>query len=110
MVAGAEFPHNVSEFEKVGFTQKASSVIKAPLVAQCPINIECKLLSRTPLTNKEGSETAIIYNAEIVKIHANNSIYNNSTTQFDYEKFGLVSKLGGPQYARISSIINIVSE
>jgi len=32
MAADGEFLHNVSEFEKVSFTEKPSTIIKAPLV------------------------------------------------------------------------------
>jgi len=107
MASGGEFPHNVSEFEKVGFTPRPSSVIKAPTVSQSPVSLECKVISRNQITNSEGVETTVIYNAEIVKIHANDQIYNNKTGDFDYEKFGLVAKLGGLQYANINSLIEI---
>lgn len=107
MVSGADFPHNVSEFEKVGFTQRPSSVIKAPLVGQSAVSYECKVISRIPFTNKEGVETCVNYQAEIVKIHVNDEIYNNKTGNFNYEKFGLVSKLGGSQYSKIDSLIEL---
>ncbi|ORX44830.1 hypothetical protein BCR36DRAFT_585951 [Piromyces finnis] len=109
MAAAGEFPHNVSEFEKVGFTKKDSTVIKAPLVAQCPVNMECKVISRTPFTDKEGNETCIVYNAEVAKIHILDSIYDNSDARFNYEKFGLIAKLGGFQYNRINSLLEITS-
>jgi len=107
MAAGGEFPHNVSEFEKVGFTPRPSSVIKAPTVGQSPISFECKVISRTPFTNDKGVETTVIYQGEIVKIHANDQIYDNKSGKFDYEKFGLVTKLGGLQYANVNSLTEV---
>ncbi|ORX42167.1 hypothetical protein BCR32DRAFT_200990 [Anaeromyces robustus] len=107
MAAGGEFPSNVSEFEKTGLTPKPSSVIKAPLVAQSAVSLECKLISCTPFTNKEGVETCVCYQGEVVKVHANDEIYDNTTGNFNYEKFGLVAKLGGLQYAKINSLTEI---
>ena len=39
----AEFPEDVDEFEIAGLTQAPSETVKAPRVAESPVNMECKL-------------------------------------------------------------------
>lgn len=102
-----EFPHNVSEFKKIGFTEKPSVVIKPPLVGQSALSFECKVTNRIPLINCEGVETGINSQADILRIHISDDTYNNNTGKINYEKFGLVAKLGGVEYARINNVIAV---
>ena len=39
----AEFPEGEDEFEIAGLTHAPSQIVKAPRVAESPVNIECKL-------------------------------------------------------------------
>ncbi len=39
----AEFPENVDEFEIAGLTTLPSDIVKAPRVAESPVNMECRL-------------------------------------------------------------------
>ena len=105
--AAAPLPHNVSEFEKIGFTKKPSSVIKAPLVAQSPVSYECKVISRNPITDKDGKETSVIYNAEVVKIHINDEVYDNKTGNINYDKYKLLTTVNSFKFDRINSFIEV---
>jgi len=97
---------DVSEFEKIGFTPKPSSIIKSPLVAQSPVNYECKVSTRIPFINREGKETAICYMGEIVKIHINEQVYDADKATFKYENLKALVKLGGPLYAKINTVVD----
>ncbi|UCG34718.1 MAG: flavin reductase family protein [Candidatus Omnitrophota bacterium] len=50
---------NIDKFKKFGLTAKPASVVKAPLIAECFANIECKVVD-TALVNK--------YNFFILKV------------------------------------------
>ena len=43
LVAGVPFAPGVNEFEKAGLTPLPASVVKAPLIAECPRHFECRL-------------------------------------------------------------------
>ncbi|ORX76512.1 hypothetical protein BCR32DRAFT_296197 [Anaeromyces robustus] len=102
----ANLPPEEDEFEKIGITKMPSSVIKAPLPAQSAVSFECKVVSSTTFTDENGNETSVVYNGQVVKIHANEEFYNNKTGEFDYEKFNLIARVDG-HYSKINNIINV---
>jgi flavin reductase (DIM6/NTAB) family NADH-FMN oxidoreductase RutF len=104
--SGMQCSPDVSEFEKIGFTPKPSTIIKSPLVAQSPVNYECKVSTRIPFINREGKETAICYMGEIVKIHVNEQVYDADKATFKYENLKALVKLGGPLYAKINTVVD----
>ena len=56
---GSTSGKNIDKFTKIGLTAKPASVVKAPLIAECFANIECKVVD-TALVNK--------YNFFILKV------------------------------------------
>lgn len=75
MISGRE----IDKFKTFSFTTIESSVVSAPLIKECPINIECKLISATTL----GSHDLFI--GEVVAVHADKSILD-SANRIDYGK------------------------
>jgi flavin reductase (DIM6/NTAB) family NADH-FMN oxidoreductase RutF len=104
--SGMNCSPEVSEFEHVGFTPKPSTIIKSPLIAQSPVNYECKVSSRIPFINKEGRETAICYMGEIVRIHVNEQVFDNEHSSFVYENLRPLVKLGGSLYAKVNTVVD----
>jgi flavin reductase (DIM6/NTAB) family NADH-FMN oxidoreductase RutF len=104
--SGMPCPPEVSEFDRIGFTPKPSTIIKSPLIAQSPVNYECKVSQRIPFINKEGKETAILYMGEIVKIHVNEQVYDTDKATFKYENLKALIRLGGSLYAKINTIVD----
>jgi flavin reductase (DIM6/NTAB) family NADH-FMN oxidoreductase RutF len=43
LVAGIPFDPGVNEFEKAGLTPLPASIVKAPLIAECPRHFECRV-------------------------------------------------------------------
>lgn len=62
---------DTNKFRETGFTPTPSSHIKAPLIAECPINIECKVKSTLSL----GSHDVFI--ADILAIHYNEDVLDS---------------------------------
>ncbi len=64
MVSGSE----VNKFEETGLTPVPSSMVKAPLILECPVNIECRVKQVVPL----GSHDVFI--ADVLAVHFNKNI------------------------------------
>ena len=58
----------VDKFKKCGFTKEKASIVSAPMIAECPISIECKVSSITPL----GTHDMFI--ADIVNVNVDKSL------------------------------------
>ncbi len=58
----------VDKFKETGFTTSPATYIKAPLLVECPVNIECKVRQIISL----GSNDAFI--AEILAVHYNEDV------------------------------------
>lgn len=64
------------KFERAGLTPLPSTVVEAPIVAECPINLECKVLQIVPLGVHE------MFIGEIVARHADISLVHNGRIAF----------------------------
>ncbi|MFT5102414.1 MAG: flavin reductase (DIM6/NTAB) family NADH-FMN oxidoreductase RutF [Candidatus Latescibacterota bacterium] len=96
-LASAEYAKNLNEFTKAGFTEVASEKIKAPRVAEAPIQFECKVNEVIALGSEGGAGNLII--AEVVKLHINESILD-SERKIDPLKIDTVARMGGNWYSR----------
>src|SRR6185503_7336177 len=54
-LASCEYPKEVNEFTKAGFTEVASHLVRPPRVKESKINIECKVLEVKPLGQEGGA-------------------------------------------------------
>ncbi|MFB3883008.1 MAG: flavin reductase family protein [Armatimonadota bacterium] len=92
-ISGREF----DKFAEAGFTPMRSTKIAAPLIAECPVNFECKVVH----TAKLGSHDWFI--GEIVAVHAEAGVVDGG--QVDQDRVdGVVCRWGeylswGPKLA-----------
>jgi len=96
-LASTEYAQNVNEFLKAGFTEIASEKIKAPRVAEAPVQFECKVKEVVSLGKEGGAGNLII--AEVVKLHINEAILD-SEGKIDPLKIDTVARMGGNWYSR----------
>ena len=82
-LASCEFPREVSEFEKAGFTPVPATRIKPPLVKESKIQLECKVLEVKSLGN-EGD--ALL----------------DTNKKMDPRQLPLVARLGGDWYTVVN--------
>jgi flavin reductase (DIM6/NTAB) family NADH-FMN oxidoreductase RutF len=66
-----EYPHGISEFERVGLTPAPSRFVEAPRVAESPVSLECKLIQ----IFQHGSNNMVI--GEILGINIENGIIDD---------------------------------
>jgi hypothetical protein len=98
-LSSCEYPKNINEFAKAGFTQISSDLVAPPRVAESPIQLECTVVQIIELGEEAGAGNLVL--AEIKKIHIAESVLN-AQNKIDQAKLDLVARLGGDWYARIT--------
>lgn len=96
-LSSTEYPEDVNEFEKAGFTMLDSHNIRPFRVGESPIQFECKVNEIVKLGKKGGAGNLII--CEVVKIHISKEILNKDKS-INQEKLDLVARAGGNYYSR----------
>lgn len=98
-LASCEYPKDVSEFEKAGFTPQAASLVKPFLVAESPVNMECKVVQIIETGQEGGAGNLII--CEMLAMHIKDDVLNEQL-QIDPHKIDLVARMGADYYCRAS--------
>jgi flavin reductase (DIM6/NTAB) family NADH-FMN oxidoreductase RutF len=99
-LSSCEYPKQVNEFEKAGFTPVASELIRPPRVAESPVQMECKVLEVKALGDGGGAGNLII--CEVLRLHIAESVLNEAG-MIDQHKMDLVARLGGNWYSRTNA-------
>jgi len=97
VLTSLEYPQGVSEFEKAGLKALPSTDVKAPRVADSPMQFECKVLEIKELGAKGGAGNLVI--CEVIRIHVAEHILNEKGW-VDPHKIDLIARMGGAWYAR----------
>jgi len=98
-LASCEFPKQVNEFEKAGFTPVKASRIKPPLVKESKIQLECKVNEVKPLGTGGGAGNLVI--CEVLCMHIDDSLLDKDQ-KMDPHKLPLVARLGGDWYTVVN--------
>lgn len=96
-LSSTEYPKNINEFEKSGFSMISSLKVKPFRVAESPVQLECKINDIIALGKGGGAGNLII--CEVVQLHIK-SAYLNKNGLIDQQKLDLVARAGGSLYAR----------
>lgn len=99
-LASCEFSKGTDEFEKAGFTKKASQLVQPPGVAESPVQLECKVIEVKPLGTEGGAGNLVI--CEVLAIHIDEQLLNEEGKP-DQRKFDLVARMGGNWYSRANA-------
>lgn len=75
MVSGRD----VNKFKETGLTPLAASKVKAPLIKECPVNLECKV------RNVVSLDTHDVFIGEVVAVHADKDVLSEKGSP-DFEK------------------------
>lgn len=98
-LASCEYPKDVNEFVKAGFTPIASEMVKPFRVKESPVQLECKVLQVIETGQEGGAGNLVI--CEMVCMHINDEVLNENG-QIDPNKIDLVARMGGDFYCRAS--------
>jgi len=97
-LTSTDYPKEVNEFLKAGFTELPSETVKPPRVAESNIQLECVANDVISLGKNGGAGNLII--AEVKRIHINEDILDDNG-KLDPHKMDLVARLGGDWYCRV---------
>lgn len=97
-VAGAAepLPHVESEFDLVGLTPIASSVVRAPRVAESPVAFECRT-TQVIRTNPGEPGGGNVVMGEVVRVHVREGLVNERM-HTDLDALDAIGRMGGKSY------------
>ncbi|MBS1730541.1 MAG: flavin reductase family protein [Bacteroidetes bacterium] len=99
-LASCEFPKGTNEFIKSGFTPEEAKLVKPPLVKEAKVKLECKVREVKSLGDTAGAGQLII--AEVLYMHVDETILNETKNMIDQRKFNQVARLGGDWYCVVN--------
>lgn len=94
---GVKSGRDVDKFKEMKLTKERANIIKAPLIKECPVSVECKVKEIVPL----GSHDMFV--SEIVAIDADEK-YIDEKGAFDIGKCDLIAYANGGYYPLESKI------
>jgi flavin reductase (DIM6/NTAB) family NADH-FMN oxidoreductase RutF len=102
-LTSGEYPPDVDEFAVTGLTAAPSVKVKAPRVAEAPINLECRVVQILPVGH--GPHTLVL--GEIVQFHIRDDLYSPNTGRIDMYKLHPVGRLAGELYTHVHDIFEM---
>jgi len=97
-LSSCEYPENVNEFIKAGFTEEPATLIKPPMVKESKVKMECKIVEVKPLGTEGGAGNLII--CEVLRLHIDDSLLDENK-KLDQRKINHVARLGGDWYCKV---------
>ncbi len=88
---GVKSGRDVNKFKEMKLTPLAAQKVSAPIIAESPVNIECKVVEELPL----GSHTMFV--AEVVNVTVEDA-YLNVSGKFELNSTGLVTYSHGEYF------------
>ena len=95
--AAGEWPREVSEFAKTGFTPAPSERVQPPYVAESPLQLECTLHREIPLGN------SFLVVGEVVLARVRDEMLTDG--RVDPAKLAPVGRLGAENYAPLGPVL-----
>ena len=99
-LTSCEFPKEVNEFYKAGFTEEPATRVRPPMVKEAKVKLECNVLEVKPLGELGGAGNLII--CEVMLMHIDDTILNEKG-MIDQTKLHHVARLGGDWYCRVDA-------
>lgn len=79
--AGQGYRHEPDKFSAAGLTEQASDLLRAPRVAECPIQLECRVVSSQPVGSPDEFATA--FQVEVLRAHVEEELVIPGTHHVD---------------------------
>lgn len=104
-LAAHMYPKGVDEFAKSGLTKVESVTVKPPRVAECYVQMECKV--KQVLETGQGGGAGNLIICEVTMIHINNKVLNEEGS-IDPFKMNYIARMGKQFWAKVG-IDNIIT-
>ena len=98
-LASTEFPREVDEFIKAGFTPVPSVKVKPFRVKESPVQIECRVRQVIETSDRPGAANLVI--CEVLLMHVHQELLDFKG-ELDPRKLDLVGRMGAEYYVRAS--------
>lgn len=96
-LSSCDFDEKTNEFEKAGFTEIKSDLIRPSRIKESPINFECKVNKVIHLGVEGGAGSLVL--CEVLKMHIDETVLDDNNV-IDPLKLNIVSRLGANWYGR----------
>ncbi len=90
---GVRSGRDYNKFREMGLHAEQGQVVKAPLIAESPLNIECRVVDIRPLGTHD------MFLADVVAIDAEESLIDHTTGQFQLNHASPLAYSHGKYYA-----------
>ncbi len=100
----AEFPADVDEFQIAGLTAVPSEIVRAPRVAESPVNMECRLNQVVNL-GREGHQHGLVI-GEIVLMHIRDDVIDGH--RINHQRLKPTGRLAGNMYCYTADTYEMV--
>ena len=97
-LASTEYPRGVNEFQKAGFTEVPSVMVKPPRVGESPVSMECKVLQVIQTGNSGAAGNLVI--CQVLLMHVKDEVLDGRGS-IDPFKLDAVARLGRDWYCRV---------
>lgn len=97
-LASCDFPKEVNEFVKAGFTPEPATLVQPPMVKESKVKMECKVLDIQSLGTQGGAGNLVL--CEVLRMHIDEALLDENK-KIDQRKLHHVARLGGDWYCRV---------
>lgn len=94
-LASQDYPYGVDEFKEAGMTPVQADIVRSPLVAESPVNMECRLERILEFGESRISSFII---GEVIRVHIEDEVYTDN--DIDPAKLKAIGRLSGAFYCR----------
>ena len=98
--ASREYPSYVDEFREVGLTPIRGDLVKSLMVAESPVNLECRLVQILEFGEAPRINNFVI--GEVLRVHIKEDLWINNAIKA--QKLKAIGRLGEELYCRITDI------
>lgn len=98
-LTSVEFPHGVSEFDRVGLTREPSLHVTPPRIAESPYALECRVVDIREVGN------GLLVLGEVIHIAVQEDLFVGPSV--DVTRLDPVARLGGSQWSTLGEIVEV---
>jgi flavin reductase (DIM6/NTAB) family NADH-FMN oxidoreductase RutF len=98
-LSSCDYPKEVNEFVKAGFTSEPATLVRPPMVKESKVKIECRVLETKPLGDGAGAGNLVF--CEALRMHIDPAVLDDEQKHIDQRRLQLVARLGGDWYCRV---------
>lgn len=90
---GVRSGKEVNKWKHLNLTPEKAQVVKAPLIAESPVNLECRVLEIKEFKSHD------MFIAEVVAVNVNKDFMDENTQELRMDKMNLMAYLHGKYYS-----------